>query len=394
MMEPPRHRNDRGTKIRISLAVRLALVFGLISAVTISAMGIGVYLLTTHYLRSRAADNLGALARFYAAYTAATAPDEDRLAALAPQIASFFAPQGGYDVRLFSGRNGSLLATTRDIGALPSNAALSELGHRRPTLFLAPSHDQAGRLYAAETVMAPGGAVLAVVEVSRSVEEMETLVGTLRLVLLLSGIVALVAVLVASFLLAQRVTSSLRDMEESTQAIARGDFTRRLAAGSGDEIGHLATSINTMAADLARLEASRRDFMAKISHDLRTPLTAIKGTVVNLQDTAPDDMQAPLRTIEEQVDHLSRLVTDLLTLSRLQRGELQLRCTETNLAEVARSAASLARQRAQRLGVDLTLKLPDGPVTVYADAGRLQQVTVNLLDNALRATPAGGSTRI
>ena len=80
-----------------------------------------------------------------------------------------------------------------------------------------------------------------------------------------------------------------------------------------------------MAADLARLEASRREFIAKISHDLRTPLTAIKGVVVNLQDTAPAEMQPSLAMMDEQTERLIRLVDDLLTLSRLQRGELRLR---------------------------------------------------------------------
>ncbi len=383
-----------GFRVRSSLAIRLALVFGLVSAAAISAMGLSVYYLTAHYLRTRAEEDLNALAAFYAAYTSAAAPDNDRLIALAPQIASFFAPQGGYDVRVFGGGSGTLLGATRDIGALPSSLALAELGHRRPTLFLAASQDKADRLYAAQPVVTPDGDILAVVEVSRSVTEMRALLSTLRLVLLLSGAVALVAVLLASLLLARRVTGPLGDMEAATRAIAKGDFARRLPVGSDDEIGRLAASINEMAADLARLEASRRDFTAKISHDLRTPLTAIKGFVVNLQDTAPDDMQASLQTMEEQVDHLSRLVTDLLTLSRLQRGELQLRCAETDLAAVARSAVLLISPKAQRLGVTLALELPDTPAPACADAGRLQQVAVNLLDNALRATPAGGSARV
>lgn len=393
MSVSPAQQSKPSFQVRGSLAIRLALIFGLVSAVAISAMGLSVYYLTAHYLRTRAEDDLNALAAFYAAYTAAAAPDKDRLVVLAPQIASFFAPQGGYDVRIFGGSNGTLLAATRDIGTLPSSLTLAELGHRRPTLFLAASQDKADRLYAAQPVVTLDGSMLAVVEISRSVAEMRTLLSTLQLVLLLSGTVALAAILMASFLLARRVTGPLGDMEAATRAIAKGDFARRLPVGSEDEIGRLAASINEMAADLARLEASRRDFTAKISHDLRTPLTAIKGFVVNLQDTAPDDMQASLQTMEEQVDHLSRLVTDLLTLSRLQRGELQLRCSETDLATIARSAVALISPKAERLGVTLALELPDCPAPVCGDTGRLQQVAVNLLDNALRATPAGGSAK-
>jgi signal transduction histidine kinase len=185
-------------------------------------------------------------------------------------------------------------------------------------------------------------------------------------------------------------------MESATQAIAGGDFERRLPVTSEDEVGRLATSINQMASDLARLEAARREFIAKISHDLRTPLTAIKGFVVNLQDTAPDEMQPSLATMDEQTDRLIRLVNDLLTLSRLQRGELRLHLTETDLVAVARATVSLAGEKARRLGVTLTLDATDDPsaLLVSGDADRLQQVAVNLLDNALKATPAGGTVQV
>ena len=103
-------------------------------------------------------------------------------------------------MRIFGSGSGTLLAATRDIGTLPSSLTLAELGDRRPTLFVAASQDEADRLYAAQPVVAPGGTTLAVVEVSRSVAEMRTLLSTLRLVLLLSGAVALAAVLMASLL--------------------------------------------------------------------------------------------------------------------------------------------------------------------------------------------------
>jgi signal transduction histidine kinase len=382
------------TLFRKSLAARLALVFGLLSLVVVVIMGLAIYFLTVGYLEGRAEDDLAALADFYAVYTASTAPDETRLAILAPQITNFFAPQAGYVVRLFGTRSGVLLAATRDIGPLPSSAALAEVGYRRPSLFLAASHDLPDRLYAARPVTGSDGTALAVVEVSRDVGEFQAFSGALRLVLAGAGGLALVAALVASLLLARPLTQPLRQMEATTQAIATGDLSRRLPVTSQDEIGRLADSINHMAADLDRLEAARREFIAKISHDLRTPLTAIKGFVVNLQDTAPDDMQTSLATMDEQTDRLIRQVNDLLALSRLQRGELRLRIAATNLSDMTRSAASLVADRAMRRGVSLVLDLPDDLPPVQADADRLQQVVVNLLDNALKFTPAGGQVRV
>jgi signal transduction histidine kinase len=380
--------------LRSSLAVRLALVFGLISLLFVVSMGLGIYGLTSRFLQGRAQDDLAALADFYAVYTASTAPDETRLAALAPQIASFFAPQAGYDVRLFNARNGGLVAATRDIGPLPSSAALVELGHRRPALFLAASQDTPGRIYAARPVVDADGAVMAVVEVSRDLSEIASFLGVLRLVLIGAGGLAFLSALVGSLLLARQLTRPLHQMESATQAIAGGDFDRRLSVTREDEIGRLAASINRMAGDLARLEASRREFIAKISHDLRTPLTAIKGFVVNLQDTAPDGMQPALATMDEQTERLIRLVNDLLTLSRLQRGQLHLRRARTDLAVVARSAVAVVGEKAHRLGVTLSLELPDRLPTVEGDADRLQQVVVNLLDNALKFTPAGGEVQV
>ncbi len=380
--------------VRNSLAARLAPVFGLISLLVVVIMGLAIYLLTARYLEGRAEDDLAGLADFYAVYTASTAPDEARLAILAPQITSFFAPQAGYVVRLYNTRTGGLLAATRDIGPLPSSATLAELGHRGASLFLAASYDHPDRLYAARSVAAADGKVLAVVEVSRDMGQTRAFLAALRLVLAGAGGLALVSALVAGLLLARPLTRPLRQMESTTRAIAAGDLSRRLPVTSQDEIGRLADSINHMAADLDRLEAARREFIAKISHDLRTPLTAVKGFVVNLQDTAPGEMQATLATMDEQTDRLIRLVNDLLTLSRLQRGELRLHRAAADLAAIARSAASLVEQRAMRLGVTLVQDLPEDLPSVPADADRLQQVVVNLLDNALKFTPAGGQVQL
>ena len=380
--------------LRQSLAARLALVLGLISVLAVVTMGLAIYVLTARYLEDRAQDDLAALADFYAIYSAATATDEAHLVVMAPQITSFFAPQAGYDVRLFGTRKGTLLAATHDIGPLPSRAALAELVRHRPTLLLTPSYDRPDRFYTARPVLAADGAVMAVVEVSRDMGEVQSFLATLRLVLVAAGGLALLATLLASLLLARQMTHPLHQMESATQIIASGDFGRRLAVESEDEIGRLAASINQMADDLARLEGERREFIAKISHDLRTPLTAIKGTVVNLQDSAPEELQPSLALMDEQADRLIRLVNDLLALSRLQGGELRLRCAATDLAAVARSSAAIAGEKAQRLGVTLTLDLPETLRPVWGDADRLQQVVVNLLDNALRATSAGGTVQI
>lgn len=385
---------NRPSLLRRSLAARLALVYGLVGMLVVVGVGLGAYLVTERYLRARAAEDLDDLAAFYAAYTAATAPDEARLVALAPQITGFFAPQAGYDVRLFGARSGQLLAASRDIGRLPSSAALAALDYRRSTLFLRSSEDRPGRLYVAQPVSTATGSSLAIVEVSRDLSELESFLGTLRLILAVAGGLGLAAILGASLLLARRITRPLRRMEAATRAIAGGDFERRLDVTREDEIGRLSAGIDSMAADLSRLESARREFIARISHDLRTPLTAIKGFVVNLQDSAPGEMQPALATMDQQTDRLIGLVNDLLTLSRLQRGRLRLQRAGVDLVAVARSAVDLAGVKAQRMGVALELEDAGGLPAATGDADRLQQVVLNLVDNALKATPPGGAVRV
>jgi signal transduction histidine kinase len=379
---------------RRSLAARLGLVYGLTSVLMVAVLGLSVYWMADRYLLDQAMDDLHALADFYAAYTTTIATDQVRLIALAPDITGYFAPQADYDVRLFDAHNGALLAASQDLGRLPSSVALAELRYRRPTLFVAANQDLPDRIYAARSVTAIDDTALAVVEVSRDLSELRGFLGVLRLVLVGAGGLALVVALVASLLLARQMTHPLRQVESATRSIASGDLSQRLAITSADEIGRLAGSVNRMAADLSRLEAARREFIARISHDLRTPLTAIKGLVVNLQDVAPDEMQPSLATMDEQAERLIRLVNDLLALSRLQRGELKLRRAEVDLTSVARSAVSLVVEKARNLGVALSLDLPEELPTVSGDADRLQQVVVNLLDNALKATAVGGDVQV
>lgn len=385
--------------LRGSLALRLAVVFGLLSAVVVAALGIGIHALAARFLSARAEEDLTALAEFYAAYAATAAPDETQLAALAPEIVGYFAPQAGYEVRIFSIRTGALLGTTHQSVPLPSAEALVELGRVRPTLYLSPSSNHPNRQYVARPVLATDGSVLAVVELSRDVSDRESFLLTLRQILLMAGACATVTFIAAGVILARQMTRPVRQMESATRAIATGDFERRVRVSTSDEIGRLAVSINHMAQDLARLEASRREFIARISHDLRTPLTAIKGFIINLQDVAPAGLKESLVAVDEQTDRLIRLVNDLLTLSRLQRGELRLTRAQMDLVAAAQSAVALVQDKALRSGIELTMSSQPGELTtedsrVHGDSDRLQQVILNLLDNAVRATPAGGSVEV
>jgi signal transduction histidine kinase len=395
---------------RRSLAWRLATTYLLTTLLIVLALSTAVYLFTAFYLDERLETELTAQADFYATYAANLAPDERTLAGLAPTIVGLFAPQADLNVRFFAASSGALLAATQDIGPQPSRAALMELRYRSPTMFTQPSRDLPHRRYAARAVVvgepfdqAHGKRTIGVIEVSRSTQASERFLATLRRILLVTILAAVVTSLLVSVLLARRLSGPIRDMEQATRHIAAGDLDVRLGDYPPDEVGRLAESINYMAERLKHLEAARAQFISEISHDLRTPLTAIKGLLVNLMDASGpgkfDGRRSPtepssLEIAERETDRLIRLVNQLLDFSRWQGGQLKLNRRPVDVSTIARAAATLSESRAHHRNITLHTHIPPSLPTISADPDRLQRVILNLLDNAIKFTPSGGQVTL
>jgi signal transduction histidine kinase len=180
-------------------------------------------------------------------------------------------------------------------------------------------------------------------------------------------------------------------MERVTRRIAAGDLDVRLGEYPADEVGRLAQSIDHMATRLKHLESARTQFVGEVSHDLRTPLTAIKGLLVNLIDASSPDARPSLEIAERETDRLIRLVNQLLDFSRWQGGRLKLERRMIDVGEIARDAVALYDGRAKHRNVALCAEIPSDLPQIPADADRLQRLILNLLDNAIRFTSAGGS---
>jgi signal transduction histidine kinase len=372
-----------------SLTWRLAAAYSLTTLLIVAALGFGVHSLTAYYLNERLDSELEAQADFYAAYTIQLSPDAGTLAVVGRTIVSLFAPQSDLNVRFFAMGNGAVIASTRDIGPEPSQEALSELRYWSPTLFVRPSADLAHRRYAATAVVA-GDEAIGVVEVSRSTLGIEGLLATLRQILLVVVVVAVALSLLVSVVLARQVSQPLLDMEQATRRIAEGDLDVRLRNYRSDELGRLAESINSMTERLAELEKARSQFIGEISHDLRTPLAAIKGMLVNLIDDAEPGTRASLETVERETDRLIRLVNQLLDYSRWRGDRLSLDLGPIDVADVCSTAIELSRPAAEHRGILLEGNVESGLPVVRADSDRLQRVVLNLLDNAIKFTPSGG----
>ncbi len=200
---------------------------------------------------------------------------------------------------------------------------------------------------------------------------------------------AVVVALLVTQLLARGMTSPLREMTAAAQAMARGDYSRRVRSSSSDEVGELAQAFNRMAEDLGDVDRQRRELVANVSHELRTPVSALRAVLENLVDgvTAPDD--DTLRAALAQTERLGDLVGQLLDLSRVEAGATELHRSSVGLDPFLRRCVAEAELAGRQVSYAVDVEPPD--LTVDADRARLHQVVANLLDNAARHSPVGGT---
>ncbi|MEV4323530.1 DUF4153 domain-containing protein [Microbispora rosea] len=203
--------------------------------------------------------------------------------------------------------------------------------------------------------------------------------------------IAVVLALIMVQLLARGMIRPLREMAAAAQTIAKGRYGLRVSATSRDEVGELARAFNAMAADLAEVDRQRRELVANVSHELRTPITGLQAVLENIVDgVTPPDLDT-LGTALAQTQRLGRLVAQLLDLSRLDSGARLIEPDELDLASLCRQAVSEATLTRD----DVTVVSAVGPGTVLsADGALLAQVLANLLDNAVRHSPSGGTVRV
>jgi two-component system sensor histidine kinase BaeS len=210
--------------------------------------------------------------------------------------------------------------------------------------------------------------------------------------LLIAGLVGAALAALASFLSARSLARPVRRVAEASRLLAEGGSPQPVPAGGSAELATLAASFNEMAEQLQRAREAERNFLLSVSHELKTPLTAIRGYAEGLEEGAfPPDEAA--HVIREEARRLERLVRDLLDLARMNRREFAVHREAIDLGEVARETVRRYEPEARAAAVELEV-VAEGPAPALGDPDRALQVVSNLVENAIRSTPPGGSVLV
>lgn len=211
-----------------------------------------------------------------------------------------------------------------------------------------------------------------------------------------AAILAIIISIAVALWLARSIAEPLGQVTRASERMARGDFEQFIPVGSHDEVGQLATSFNTMAREVGQMHQTMRDLLANVSHDLRTPLTSIEGFAQAMTDgtiKATDDYVDAARIIGEEAERMHHLVEDLLYLSKIESGQIPIERKSLELPDLLQACVRQVQPQASHAGLAVELDAAPLPL-VMADGHRLQQVFVNLLDNAVKHTPSGGTVQV
>lgn len=277
----------------------------------------------------------------------------------------------------------------------------AQAGQSQTTIRFVPNNSAYSTrvLYAAAPVIQPDGTVSRIVYISTPLPQVGwgSLPDDARTQIITTLVAVLAVAILLGLALAIFISRPLQRMARAAHAIAEGDLQQQVTTQHGmREVGILATAFNQMTASLRRSDQLKSQFIADVSHELRTPLTVIRGAAETLQDGAVDDMAVRdnfLNTITQEVDRLSRMVNDLLLLTRADNRALQIERNPLDLAALAQTRVLRLNGLAQKRQVRLQF-VASAPARVLGDENRLTQVFDNLIDNAIRHTPGGGEVTV
>lgn len=213
-------------------------------------------------------------------------------------------------------------------------------------------------------------------------------------ILLVGGLAAMGTAVVVSTFVTRRIVTPIQAMQQASQQIVAGEYDKRVPAFGQDELGILAHSFNQMAHTLSQTEKRRRQLIGDVAHELRTPLSSIKSVMEGLIDGVLLPDPATFLGVQREVSRLQRLVQDLEELSRAEAGQIPLELHYTALSALLHAAANRLQPQFEDKGVLLQRDISSDLPQIRVDPGRITQVLLNLLGNALHYTPSGGQVTV
>lgn len=222
----------------------------------------------------------------------------------------------------------------------------------------------------------------------------QAFLGSFRNALWLAALIAVLIAIVLAALLSRIITRPMRQLATAAGKIAAGDLSQRINNISKDEVGEMSAAFNAMAEQLDKKEKSRRRLTADIAHELRNPLSIIQGNLEAWLDGVIEPNPGQIASVYDETVLLSRLITDLRDLSLAEAGQLKLHQSFTDLSELIIAEISNIKNRYEEKKISIHTQLTSSLPLAYIDSDRIRQVLHNLLDNALRHTPIGGTINI
>lgn len=387
-------------RMTLSLRNRLALVFSAITFLALAALYVYVAPGLQTRLLSDQLSELTANAQHHSDAIARTVGSNDPLPVVQTHVNAAALATGDRVTLLLVNHvpSGPVLSELADSSLREATAALSFAVAKQAVaasrMVTGTEETGAGTVAEAANPVLFHGRVAAVIVYSAPASDIVRTVATVRHQILVAGGIALLLALVGSWLIARALAQRVKRLELAAEQVAAGDFGQPIPVDSGDELGQLAVAFNQMQRQLSQLESARKKFIATASHELRTPIFSLGGFVELLEDPDldPETRSRFLEQVRGQVERLRKLSVDLLDLSRLESGSLELRPEQVDLGELTRSVSGEFEPSLAQHDSHLELRVGPGGIEAVCDPVRVAQIMRILLDNALTHTACG--TRI
>ncbi len=239
-------------------------------------------------------------------------------------------------------------------------------------------------------------AYLGCIYTATSIESVEQITKATTQTVVMACLWVMLAVLIAVYFITERHVDPIRRMSRAAHGYAKGDFSERVEAVGGDEIAELSAALNYMAGELESLEQKRNRFISDVSHELRSPMTSMLGFVEAVADGSlpPEKQKYYLSLVAEEIKRLSRLVADLLDVSRLEMGERKMNFAKYDLADNAATVLISLEQRINDKKLDVSFEADEDKLFVSADADAMYRVLYNLIENAVKFSREGGKLSV